>query len=154
MSAVQWKSHIKPPPKVRERSPSSTLLQLLARNPGLTAEWLVGSSNGVRYRTLETSQRLAGRRGRRMQARCVHLWRIDCGCRPDNYPTMRGEIITWSPQKHVYCKQTIDQERSQRWTDRVLSGPTGLESLVNVLVNHAYGLCRGLTRAKVQIMYA
>ena len=145
---------MKPPPEVRERSPSSTLLQLLAHNPGFTAEWFVGSSRWRALRSSRRARRLAGTGSRRMQARCVHLWRIGCGCRPDNYPTMRGEIITWSPQKHVYCKQTIDQERSQRWTDRVLSGPTGLESLVNVLVNHAYGLCRGLTRAKVQIMYA
>ena len=35
--------------QVRERSPSSTLLQLLAHSPALTAEWFVGSSNGTRY---------------------------------------------------------------------------------------------------------
>ena len=139
MSAVQWKSHIKPPPKVRERSPSSTLLQLLAHNPRLTAEWFVGSSNGVRYRSLETSPRLAGRRSRRMHARCVHLWRIDCGCHPDTYPKMRGEIITWSPQKHVYSsKQTIDQERSQELGGS--RGLTGLESLDNDLVKHPQAL--------------
>lgn len=93
--------------KVRERSPSSTLLQLLAHNPRLTAEWFVGSSNGVRYRTLETSSQLAGRASRRMQARRVHLWRIDCGCHPDNYPKESGEIITWPAQKHVYIETHI-----------------------------------------------
>lgn len=57
---------------------------------------------------------------------------------------MRGEIITWSPQKHVHCKHTIGQERSQRWADRVLSGLTGLESLDNIQVKHARGFVVGL----------
>lgn len=64
---------------------------------------------------------------------------------------MRGEIITWSPQKHVYCIHKIDQERSQRWADRVLSGLTGLESLDNVLVKHARICVLGLD-VKVQII--
>jgi hypothetical protein len=121
--------------KVRERSPSLTLLQLLAHNPRLTAEWFVGSSNMACATYLETSQRLAGTASRRMQARCVHLWRIDCGCHPDTYPKMRGEIITWSPQKHVYSsKQTIDQERPQELGGS--RGLTRLESLDNDQVKH------------------
>ena len=57
---------------------------------------------------------------------------------------MRGEIITWWPQKHVYCKHTIGQEMSQRRADRVLSGLTGLEPLDNIQVKHARGLVVGL----------
>jgi hypothetical protein len=75
--------------QVPERSPSSTLLHLLAHSPVLTAEWFVGSSSGTRY--VPRDEPAIGHDTKPEDASERPTSGVRTVCEAENYPSIDGE---------------------------------------------------------------